>query len=926
MKFLRLVQIVFFILFSVNGYTQQETPIIPDGNLAGLKTCEFIEQIEGRYNIRIFFLFEELPEKEIRFSKDSVTLKEVFEDNFNSLNLRVTIQGSNYFLTKSGNFRTTLSDHFFKGKEPVSPGESPIIPDEEKDSYIKTYKDFIQKTTIIGSNENANGRDSYILKGKVISQEETEPIPQATLEIIELNKYITTNISGGYSLRLPAGTYTLAVTSMGTYEKKYKIKVLSDGELTIKLKRKNFMLEEAVVTATRNHNVKSTVMGFERIDPMAMKKIPVVMGEQDIAKVALLLPGVQTISEVSTGFNVRGSPADQNMFYIDNLPVYNVSHLFGMYSSFNSDAIGDFSLYKSNIPIEFGGHLSSLFDVGVKDGNLKEFSARGGISPISSRLMAEGPIRKNKSSYLVSGRTSYSDWILNSIKNKDVNSSSASFYDVLVKLHFSPDSLNKINFLTYGSNDYSSLAFGMNNTYSNKGAAFRWTHHFNNKHWIEINGIYSNYAFTEEKTDIPYQSSKHSFEIHHNEFKLDFANKSWPGHTLSYGIDAIYYKLHNGDYLPLNDQSNIEPVDFADEQALKTSVFVGDEWKVSSKFRVKAGIRATLYSCLGPKTIYQYAPGLPRERESVTDTNSYPGNQFIRHYPRMDYRFAARYKISEDLSLKASYNKLHQYLFMLSNSISVSPTDKWKLSDPHLKPMSGQQVSAGVYKNIGTEFSASLETYYKDVTNLVEYKDGAEFLTNKLPETSVIQGDLKAYGVELMFKKKSGRINGWINYTYSNTSVKAVNHQRGEYNNQGYAYPANYDKPHALNLTINYDVTKRISLSGNIVYSTGRPITYPTSLYIQNGMEVTSFSRRNEYRIEDYFRMDLSLNFEGNLKKDKFAHSSWSISFYNLTARKNPYSVYFRNEAGTINGYRISVLGTIIPSIRYNLKLGNYED
>jgi hypothetical protein len=325
--------------------------------------------------------------------------------------------------------------------------------------------------------------------------------------------------------------------------------------------------------------------------------------------------------------------------------------------------------------------------------------------------------------------------------------------------------------------------------------------------------------------------------------------------------------------------------------------------------------------------VYSYQDGLPRIPENISDTSFFDKNDLIKTYTNFDVRLSAKYMITEDMSAKISYNRLHQHLFLLSNTITISPTDKWKLCDTHLKPMTGDQISAGWYKNfLGNSLEASVEAYYKKVANQVDYKDGADFLTNEIPETEIIQGELEAWGIELMLKKKIGKFNGWINYTYSRANILAKNEESGESNNFGNSYPANHDKPHAFNLVMNYKLTKRLSFSGNVVYTSGRPVTYPTAIYFQNGIEVTHFSARNEYRLPDYFRIDLSLNVEGNLKKRKFAHGSWTFSVYNLTGRDNVYSVYFRNENGNITGYKLSIFGAMIPSVTYNFKLGNYAD
>jgi hypothetical protein len=669
-------------------------------------------------------------------------------------------------------------------------------------------------------------------------------------------------------------------------------------------------------------------MGFEKITAKSIKELPVVLGEPDIVKVALLLPGVQTIGEVSSGFNVRGSPADQNMFYINDLPIYNSSHLFGLYTTFNADAINAFEFYKSNIPVEFGGHLSSIFDIETKKGNAEHFSARGGIGPFSCRMLIEGPIMKDTtSSYLISFRSTYSDWLLNQIDNVDIKNSSASFYDGLMNFTFGLTDKDNVDLFLYGSNDKANLAFGIRNKYSNLGASLKWTHVFNKKLVSELDFVKSQYYYDTESYEIDYLGTKNSFELNHNEVKLKFKYYLNNKQKFQFGINAKLYDLNNGDLLPLNEESSIIPIEFESEKAYNASAFISDNWEITNRLSIEGGIRATYYSYLGPKTVFTYQENTPKEIENITDTLSYGKNKSINDNVNFDFRISGKYEINPTLSVKASYNSLHQYIFMLSNTVSVSPTNKWKLSDPHLDPMKGEQYSLGFYKNfLQDKIETSVEFYYKSAENQVEYKDGADFITNQFPETAVIQGDIESYGIELMIKKNFSKLNGWINYSYAKAEVTALNPLTGEMNNMGNPYAANYDRPHAVNLTLNYKLSRRTSISANVVYSTGRPITYPTSVYYQNDIQVIGVSGRNEYRLPDYFRTDLSINIEGNLKKHKLAHSSFSIGLYNLTGRKNVYSMIFQNEDGHIQGYKISILGTIIPSINYNLKFGNYEN
>lgn len=893
---------------------------------------DFVKKIEQEKNIRFFFNADSIQNITVEVEKDSTLLEKVLEKAFSGFGFRISSDNQgNYFIFKNFSFQTAVTDILFKTLEPEKksdiqkPGET--TAENAGTGYLKTYQEFITDNIIIGSNGHGNKNQKVKITGRITNAEDASPLPQARIFIPEINKNFISNISGYYEMELLPGNYTVVVSSLGMYEKSLKLTVLSGGEANIQLQVKSFLLNEATVTGTRNENINAPTMGFERMTQMAIKELPVVLGEKDVVKIVLLLPGVQSIGEISSGFNVRGSPSDQNMFYINDLPIYNSSHLFGLFTTFNSDAIGEFKFYKNSIPIEYGGQLSSIFDIDVKKGNNKNFSAMGGIGPTSARVLAEGPLEKEKSSYLVSFRSSYSDWLLNRVDNLDVQNSAASFQDALMDFSLQLSKSNKLGLFFYGSRDYADLAFGIENEYSNLGTDIKWTHTFNEKLSSELNFAKSRYAYEEANNEVEYLANKHSFDLNHNELKLNFRYNAGAGHNLQLGLNSKLIKLNYGDFLPLNDKSSVEQLSFEPEQSLNNSIFAGDTWDITPRFTVDAGLRATLYMYLGPKTVFSYLENEPVVIDNITGSELYGKNEVISTYKNLDLMLSSRFEVVRDFSLKASYGRLHQYTYMLSNTVSVSPISKWKLSDPHLKPMSGDQFSFGLYKNLwNNKIEASVEMYYKDVANLVEYKDGAEFVRNQVPETNIIQGDLQSYGIEFMVKKKMDNLNGWINYTYSRAEVTALNPKTGEKNNQGLTYPANYDRPHAANLTLNYKLSKRLSFSTNLVYSTGRPITYPSSVYYLNDIKITGFSRRNEYRLPDYFRADLAVSLEGNLKKYKFAHSSWSLSFYNLTGRRNPYTMVFQNVDGEVKGYKISILGTVIPSLNYNLKFGNYEN
>jgi outer membrane receptor protein involved in Fe transport len=484
---------------------------------------------------------------------------------------------------------------------------------------------------------------------------------------------------------------------------------------------------------------------------------------------------------------------------------------------------------------------------------------------------------------------------------------------------------SKMQVFAYSSRDDVKLASGIDNNYGSAGASITWDRIVKNKHAFSFSGIYSKYDYTERNHSILINAYEHQYGLEHYEVKTSITLRPLNDLTIHSGINSVLYHVDLGSHRPYGENSNILPVSLNEEKGLETGIFVDNTWELTPKLALNAGLRYNFYQYLGPQDIFLYKEGVEKRKNNIADTLTYEQNKTIKSYQRPDLRLSGKYQLFPNMSVKMSYNETYQNVFMLSNTIAISPTDKWKLSDYHIKPMRGRQFSGGVYANFNrNQIETSAEVYLKNVNNQVDYKDGADVLISELPETQVLQGELESYGLELMIKKPYGRFNGWLNYTYSNATVHVDGNIAGNSINFGRPYPANHDKPHALNLVANYKFSRRLSISWNTVYSTGRPITFPAAVYYINGDEVLHYSERNEYRLPDYFRMDLSINLEGNLQSKKFAHGSWMFSVYNLTGRKNAYSVFFKNEKGRINGYKMSIFGQPIITITYNFKLGNY--
>jgi len=666
-------------------------------------------------------------------------------------------------------------------------------------------------------------------------------------------------------------------------------------------------------------------MGFTQISIKNIKEIPVVLGEKDVLKVVHMLPGVQNAGEGSAGINVRGSAADQNMFFLNKIPVYNTSHLFGFFSAFNPDIIRDFSFYKSNLPAKYGGRLASVIDISSRQGNNRKFTARGGISPITAKVALEGPIIKDKSSFVLSARSTYSDWILKRMEDPDLRNSNALFYDLAAGINTKLNDRNLIKIFGYYSKDRFRLASTEQFQYSNAGASLDWWHKFSSTLNANTSFAMSQYQFRHQNNSLPMEAYQHDYRINHYELKSDFILIPGYKHKVLFGGNAILYDIDRGEISPWGEESSRSPVTLGTESGLEGSLHISDQVQISERISVYGGLRYSFYAYLGPQTVYDYIPENPVRPEYINDTLYFSDREVVNFYSGPEIRASATYLTGLNNSVKISYNKTRQYLYMLSNTIALSPTDQWKLADYHIGPQSADQVSLGFYQDLNRKFlNFSAEVYYKKVKNLVEYKDGANFISSPHIETEVLQGKQKAYGIELMMKKNTGNLSGWLSFTYSRSLIKVDGENYWEKINKGDWYPANYDIPFSVNGVMNLRANRRLSISSNLVYHTGRPITYPITMFYLEDNRYISYSGRNEYRIPDYFRIDLSINLEGNLKARKFWHSYWMLNIYNLTGRKNAYSVFFKNEGGKIQGYKMSIFSQPIITLSWNFKLGNY--
>ena len=794
---------------------------------------------------------------------------------------------------------------------------------EEESTINEDYKVF----TIGNPSTNPNLKTAT-LQGTIKDIETGEPLVGATIYIEELKKGTACNAYGFYSITLPKGQYKIEYRLIGMRNAMRNIIIHSDGKLDVELKDKPESLKEVVVTAKREDLVRNLRMGVEKLTMKTLKQLPTGLGEVDIIKSTLLLPGVQSVGEASSGFNVRGGSVDQNLILLNDASILNTSHFFGFFSGFNAEIVKDITLYKSGVPAKYGGRVSSVMDITLKDGNRKKTKLSGGISPVSGRLNIEGPIKKDKSSFIIGARTTYSNWILKLFDDPKLQNSTAGFYDVQGNFSFDLNQDNSLYLSGYVSHDefdyFSEDAYD----YNSFASTLRWKHIFSPKLFSTFSAVMSNYDYTaQSRTDSSLFYSV-NYKINQKTFKADFSYHSGNNHKIDFGLNSTWYNLAPGVKEPVGEQSLILHKEIENERALETALYLSDEFELNNFISISAGLRYTLYTNYGPKTQNKYQLGLPKNVETITDTTNYGNGEAVKTYTGPELRFSANIKTSSSSSVKIGLSRMYQYIHMMSKTTAMSPTDIWKLSDNYLKPQRGDQVSIGFYKNLRRNtIEASVETYYKKLKNILDYKGGAQLIMNEHLETDVLNGVGKAYGVELMIQKKTGKLTGFVNYTYSRILHKIDSEFDEERVSNGEYFPANYDKPHNFKFILNIKPSRRFNISTNFFYSTGRPYTAPIAYYQFNDALRVYYTKRNSVRMADYIRLDLAATVNGNLLKKKLNHSSWTFAIYNVMGRNNPYSIFFRTEGEQVKGYQMSIFAQPVFTITYNFKfMGNAKD
>lgn len=760
-------------------------------------------------------------------------------------------------------------------------------------------------------------QQKHTISGYIKDAETGEELIGATIYINELKTGGITNVYGFYSLTIPGGKYIIDYSYIGYTTQSVEINLAQGIMNNIELSTTATSLEEVVISAeAADKNIKSSEMSVVKLNPKEIQTVPVIFGEQDLLKTIQLMPGVKSAGEGNSGFFVRGGSADQNLIYLDEAPVYNASHLLGFFSVFNSDAIKNMKLYKGNAPAKYGGRLSSVLDIKMNEGNSKKLGVSGGLGLISSRLTIEAPIIKDKGSFIISGRRTYADFLLTYSSEDLIKNTTLYFYDLNMKANYRINDNNRIFLSGYFGRDVFGFSDMMKTDWGNATATFRWNHLFSDKLFLNSSLIYSKYNYViglSGLTDlIDIQSGIQDFNL-----KEDFQYFINPENTLSFGLNCIYHTFMPGE-LSSSDESFINSQIIDEKYAIESAAYISHKFDISNSLKLTYGLRYSNFAVIGPGNVYTY-----NDDDEITDTISYNNGELIKNYGQLEPRISVNYILNEQTSIKTSYARNTQYIHLLSNATSSTPTDLWLPSSSIIKPQISDQIALGYFKNFNDNmFETSVEVYYKNLQNQIDYKNGADILLNDKVESQLVFGKGHAYGVEFLIKKRTGKFTGWIGYTLSKTE------RTFDEINDGAWYPVKQDRTHDISVVSMYNLTKRWTISATWIYYTGDAVTFPSGKYVVDGLTVPMYTDRNAYRMPDYHRLDLGFTYVNKDKinkrknRKKKYESSWNISVYNVYARKNAYSIDFReneNDPTKTEAVRLALF-QIVPSITYNFK------
>lgn len=872
-----------------------------DGSKKGMTLSTFLKDLQRKSNARFYFIDEWVEPITLQQSFDGKTLRETLDELFEGSDLDyIEMYSQALVILKNPNqalFRKNAIEAASKQQKKI-------------------------EQHIFGEAKNSISGKAVIISGKVIDAKTKEPMPRANIQLSDTQNGTTTDESGNYQLSLAPGAHVLSFSFVDYEDKIIDLVIYQNSKLNLEMEENAILLNEVIVQDRTTHEMTSSRIGLTEITMRDIKRAPAMLGEADIIKQVQTLPGVTTVGEAASGFNVRGGSVDQNLILYDGLPVFSSSHVFGFFSAFNPEAVRNVSFYRGGIPAEYGGRISSVLDIRSKDGSTEKWNGNAGIGLIASNLMVNGPIKKDKTSLAISLRSSYSNWLVHSIRTNyaDLSKSSVLFYDGTIKATHLFNSKTKLSITGYSSHDSFRLVGDSTYQWNTMLGAVRLDHQFSPKLSSEFIVGQSSYNYKAINSS-SLTASILAYRINTTTLKAGF-NYQQGKHKINFGWQLTYYWFNPGQLKPDSPESTAKDISLNKQSSIENAYYVTDEFALSDKLVIETGLRLPTFISFGKANVNAYKEGLPRDITHVTNTLHYRWGEPIKIYFAIEPRLSLRWLLNSKSSLKVGYNRINQFLHLVTNTTAVTPIDIWQPSGYYFKPQIADQISIGYFKDFSEKkYGVSAETFYKNIQNLIDFKDGAQLILNNHIETDLLQGKGFSYGIETSFNKNIGRLTGTLNYTYSRSFRLISNTTSGESINSGNKYPSNFDQPYILNLSWKYDLTRRCFFTGNFTYHTGRPVTIPISAFSFENTTVAYFSGRNQYRIPDYHRLDLALIVEGSNKRKKKMEGSWVFSVYNVYGRTNPYTVFFKSSGNGIpKPYQLSIIGTVLPSISYNVK------
>jgi len=897
-------KIVFFLVFLISAYvgiSQDTESTLKSGSYQNQPISEILDQLADLYQVSIYYKADNQLTRSSTMTFDARPLDDVLVDLLSETTLgHIDYRGYAKIIAPKLLIEQSYSSDYYQALEGSLSDDGDIQKKREVGSISLLRPDGLA---------NINGVIRDIQNG--------EPIIGATVMVADLNQGTTTDVDGSYEITgIPAGAHDIQISYIGYSDFFESVEIRSDGDLSIDLDKSAIELSEVTIKArAADASVNQVQIGVASMDVKDIKKLPTFLGEVDIIKSFLLQPGVSTVGEGASGFNVRGGNVDQNLILQDEAILFNSSHSLGFFSTFNSDLIRKVDLYKANVPAQFGGRLVSVMDVEMRDGDYERFRFKAGIGPISSRIAAEGPIVKNKVAFLGGFRSSYTDWLLQRLTNPELKKSSSFFYDGNLRITAKPNDKNTFILSGYSSQDDFSFNEEFGFDYSTQLAEFTYKLLLSDKMINTLSAVGSKYESSQldlEGIDAAQIDNNVSY------IKLKNNLKVVPSDALEINVGAsmINYFIDPGDRSALGERSIISPITLEQEKGRESAVYGDLNFSITDALQISGGGRLSYYQFLGPHDEFQYEDPTRPTVSSISGTETKTGT--IASYSAIEPRVSLRLNLGRHSSVKAGYSRTSQFISQIFNTDSPTPSSQWQLSTRYIEPQRSHNASIGIFKNSDDNvWETSLEFYGRSIDQLFDYIDFAELLVNDHLETDLLGGEGRAFGAEVSIKKNAGKVNGWLSYTYARSERRIDGINSGEW------YLSNFDKTHDASLIFNYNPNQRNTLTMNVSYSTGRPTTPPVGNFItNNGVVIPIYSARNSDRIPDYFRIDLAYTVGQGYKKDKKFRTSWTFSVYNVLGRKNPFSVFFTRAAfEQVQANRLAILGSVFPSLTINFEL-----